>query len=113
MSSTMRILSTSQSAKKSATSPSVASKDKLPRWTVYGGLDGKGSSSRNEKPRSVQCHEHIAFLWVIGNAYHLWHPDFQTRRLLRRICRLRPMLVDLKGLEDLAEAAQKANLRRK
>ena len=71
MSSTMRILSTSQSAKKSATSPSVASKDKFPRWTVYGGLDGRGSSSRNEKPRSVPGHEYAAGFGVTGNVYRL------------------------------------------
>jgi hypothetical protein len=50
----MRTLVTSQSAKKSVTSPSVASKERLPRWAVYGGFEGRGSSSRVAKPRSAK-----------------------------------------------------------
>jgi hypothetical protein len=40
----------SQPVKKSFTSSIVASKDKLPRWTVKGGLSGRGISSRIEYP---------------------------------------------------------------
>ena len=53
LSSTMRTLVTSQSAKKSVTSPSVASKERLPKWAVYGGLEGRGRASRVANPRSA------------------------------------------------------------
>jgi hypothetical protein len=48
LSSMIRTFVHSHPVKKSVTSPTVASNERLPRWTVYGGLSGSGSSSRTE-----------------------------------------------------------------
>lgn len=53
LSSTMRTLVTSHPAKKSVTSPSVASNDRLPKCAVYGGFEGRGRASRVANPRSA------------------------------------------------------------